>query len=177
MCGAAETFIKRRPLESGAGELGKAPAKGGKAMGDVTVDDAALFLARFESGALGTFEATRFAAGRKNHMTFEVNGEHGSLVFDLERLNELQYCSTRDGKTEQGFRTILATDGGHPYAGAWWPAGHMIGWEHTFTHEIFDVLSAIEARKLVKPDFEDGYRCQSVLEAAQRSFESKKWRR
>lgn len=176
VCGTTETFIRERPLPGGAGELGGAKAAG-RATGKVTVEDAALFLARFENGALGSFEATRFAAGRKNHMTFEVNGEKGSLAFDLERLSELRWYSTADRSTEQGFRTILATDGGHPYAGAWWPAGHLIGWEHTFTHEVFDVLSAIEQGRMASPDFEDGYRTQLVLDAALRSAASKRWER
>lgn len=176
VCGAMETFVKQRPLPAGEGELGGARKRSAaKAMGAVTVEDAALFLARFEAGALGSFEATRFAAGRKNHLTFEVNGEHGSLSFDLERLNELQYYSTRDRETERGFRTIFATESGFPYAGAWWPAGHMIGWEHTFTHEVFDVLTAIEKGTRVKPDFDDGYRCQRVLDAAARSASTRRW--
>ncbi len=177
VCGATETFVKKRPLPEGGGALGAARRRKGRpAMGTVTVEDAALFLARFQNGALGSFEATRFAAGRKNGLTFEVSGEKGSLAFDLERLSELRWYSTADAATESGFRTILATDGGHPYAGAWWPAGHLIGWEHTFTHEMHDVLTAIERRRSVAPSFEDGLRCQEVLDAALRSAASGRWR-
>jgi predicted dehydrogenase len=176
VAGVRETFVKQRPLPEGEGELGAAKqGKGKRPLGDVTVEDAALFLARFENGALGSFEATRFAAGRKNHLTFEVNGEHGTLAFDLERLNELQFYSTRDRATERGFRTIFATEPAFPFAGAWWPAGHMIGWEHSFTHEVFDVLTAIEKKGSVKPDFEDGYRCQAILDAVLRSTECGAW--
>ncbi|MFN0207376.1 MAG: Gfo/Idh/MocA family protein [Planctomycetota bacterium] len=177
VCGMMETFIKNRPLPAGEGELGGAAKKTTTKFGEVTVDDAALFLARFESGALGSFEATRFAAGRKNHNTFEINGEKGSLVFDLERLNELEYYNCGDAATERGFRTILCTEGGHPYAGYWWPAGHMIGYEHTFTHEIWEMLKAIESGKVsATPNFSDGLACQRVLEAVQQSVDTKKWR-
>ncbi|MBI3818978.1 MAG: Gfo/Idh/MocA family oxidoreductase [Planctomycetes bacterium] len=175
VCGMMETFIKQRPVVAGDGELGR--ARGGKAkkMGAVTVEDAALFLARFKNCALGSFEATRFAAGRKNHNTFEVNGSKGSLVFDLEELNVLKYYNCADAATERGFRTILCTDAGHPYAGRWWPAGHIIGYEHTFTHEVWEVLRAIEGKTTVKPDFEDGSRCQDVLNAVERSVVKRCW--
>lgn len=173
--GLMETFIKKRPLLTNDGELGSAKSKDTKKMGDVTVDDAALFLARFDSGALGSFEATRFAAGRKNHNTFEINAEQGSLVFDLEELNILKYYNCADPATERGFRTILCTDGGHPYAGNWWPAGHIIGYEHTFTHEMWELLKAIETNGKASPDFNDGLRCQIVLDAVERSANLKKW--
>ncbi|MBL8692747.1 MAG: Gfo/Idh/MocA family oxidoreductase [Planctomycetes bacterium] len=175
VCGMTKTFIRKRPLPAGEGELGRRGSKKGAAMGEVTVEDASLFLARFENGALGSFEATRFAAGRKNHHTWEINGEKGTLCWDLERLNELQWYSTEDAPTERGFRTILCTEAGHPYAGAWWPAGHMLGYEHTFTHEILDVVTAIAKGTKAQPDFEDGLRTQQVLEAAMRSAETKKW--
>jgi predicted dehydrogenase len=160
--GTVETFIKERPLEgSDAGR------------GEVSVDDAAAFLARFENGAVGTFEATRLAPGRKNHNSFEINGSGGSLVFDLERMNELQVYF--EGAEANGFRTVLVTEPDHPYAGAWWPPGHIIGYEHTFVHTVKDLLDGIAAGKSPAPTFEDGYRCQAVLDAVERSLESGTW--
>lgn len=182
--GMMETFIKERPLEGAGAELGRskrgAGVKSGKAprsipMGKVTVEDASLFLARFENGALGSFEATRFAAGRKNHNTFEINAERGSIVFDLEELNVLHYYNVADAPTERGFRKIYCTDAGHPYVSAWWPAGHIIGYEHTFTHEVYEVLRAIETGDTVSPGFEDGLRCQEVLDAVERSVATRRW--
>ena len=171
-----ETFIKERPLlaESDAG-LG---ASGKSERGEVTVDDAALFLGRFEKGAVATFEATRFATGRKNGLRIEVNGSKGSLVFDLERLNELEvYLSDEDTGVE-GFRRILVTNGGdHPYIGAWWPPGHIIGWEHTFIHEAKDFVEAIAAGEEASPSFADGLQVQRVLDAVVKSADSSKWER
>ena len=164
--GTAETFIRERPLEE---------ASGGAQTGEVTVDDAAAFLARFENGAVGTFEATRLAPGRKNHNSFEINGSGGSLAFDLERMNELQVYFEDDPPEVRGFRTVLVTEPDHPYAGAWWPPGHIIGYEHTFVHTIKDLLDGIAAGKSPAPTFEDGYRCQAVLDAVERSLESGTW--
>jgi predicted dehydrogenase len=162
--GTAETFIKERPLgDSGAGR------------GEVTVDDAAAFLARFENGVIGTFEATRLAPGRKNHNSFEINGSNGSLVFDLERMNELLVYFADDPAEASGFRTVMVTEPDHPYAGAWWPPGHIIGYEHTFVHTIKDLLDGIAAGNSPHPTFEDGYRCQAVLDAVERSLESGTW--
>ena len=171
-----ETFIKERPLlaESDAG-LG---ASGKEERGEVTVDDAALFLGRFAGGAVGTFEATRFATGRKNGLRIEVNGSKGSLVFDLERLNELEvYLSDEDTGVE-GFRRILITNGGdHPYIGAWWPPGHIIGWEHTFIHEAKDFVEAIAAGEEASPSFAEGLQVQRVLDAVVKSADSSSWER
>jgi predicted dehydrogenase len=161
--GTTETFIRERPLEESGGT------------GEVTVDDAAAFLARFENGATGNFEATRLAAGRKNHNSFEVNGSNGSLVFDLERMNELQTYFEDDAPDVKGFRTVLVTEPDHSYMAAWWPPGHIIGYEHTFTHTIKDLLDGIAAGKSPAPTFEDGYRCQAVLDAVERSVESGTW--
>jgi predicted dehydrogenase len=162
--GIAETFIRERPLEEpGAGS------------GEVTVDDAAAFLARFENGAIGTFEATRLAPGRKNHNSFEINGSNGSLVFDLERMNELQVYFADEPAETSGFRTVMVTEPDHRYVGAWWPPGHIIGYEHTFVHTIKDLLDGIAAGKSPPPTFEDGYRCQAVLDAVERSLESGAW--
>ena len=162
--GAAGTFIKERPLEGDGNERGP-----------VTVDDAAAFLARFENGAMGTFEVTRLAPGRKNRNSFEINGSGGSLVFDLERMNELQVYFEQDPPEVRGFRTVMVTEPDHPYAGAWWPPGHIIGYEHTFVHTVKDLLDGIVAGKSPPPTFEDGYRCQAVLDAVERSLESGTW--
>ncbi len=167
-----ETFIKARPkLESVGGGLG---AKQGKATGKVTVDDCALFLGRFKGGAVGTFEATRFAGGRKNYNRFEINGSGGSVVFNLERLNELEYFNRSDSADRQGFRTIICNEGTHPYP-VWWPSGHIIGYEHTFTNTVADLLVAMHERKPFKPDFNDGVRNNAVLDAVERAAKSKKW--
>jgi predicted dehydrogenase len=171
--GMMHTFIKRRPLAAGIDDaLG---AKASSEMGEVTVDDAAMFLAKFKSGALGTFEATRFAVGRKNHNRFEINGSKGSLVFNLERLNELEFFDNTDASGVQGFHLIQATEGGHPYAGHYWPAGHIIGYEHTFINLVADALTAIHEGKPCSPDFNDGFENQRVLEAVEKSWEKRGW--
>jgi predicted dehydrogenase len=139
------------------------------------VDDAAAFLARFEGGAIGTFEATRFAAGRRNQNSFEINGSKGSVAFDLERMNELEVFFTDDAADVQGFRTVNVTEPDHPYAGAWWPPGHILGYEHTFVHTIRDLMDGIASGQSPAPTFEDGYRCQAVLDAVEKSAESREW--
>ena len=154
---ATATFVRERPLESGGGS------------GPVTVDDAAVFTARLASGALASFEATRFATGRKNQLRIELNGEGGSLAFDLERLNELQFCDRDGDPATVGFRTILVTEPGHPYLSAWWPPGHVLGWEHTFTHEVRDLVTAIAAGTEPAPSFRDGLQVQRVLAAVEQS--------
>jgi predicted dehydrogenase len=172
--GLTETFIKQRPVL--AGTTGGLGAAGGAEMGEVTVDDAGLFLARFANGAVGTFEATRFANGRANYNSFEINGSKGSIVFNLERMNELNVLFSDDPPEVRGFRNLLVTDGGaHPYVGAWWPAGHIIGWEHTFTHGVLDLLGGIAVGKSPHADFEDGLRCQAILDAIERSAGSGSW--
>ncbi len=163
VCGAQEIFIRERPLADKTGT------------GTVSADDAMFFLARFHNGALGSFSATRFATGRKNFLRLEIFSSEGSLLFNLERLNELEYYSRKDTPVEQGFRTILVTESAHPYLNAWWPPGHIIGWEHTFIHEIRDFLSAIHTNESVAPDFYDGYRCQQVLDAVCASADDKQW--
>jgi predicted dehydrogenase len=162
--GALETFVKQRPLPEDPKRKGK-----------VTVDDAALALVRFANGALGSIEGTRFAAGRKNYNRFELNGEKGSIAFDLERMNELEFYSREDEATEQGFRRIIATDPGHAFMASWWPAGHIIGYEHTFTHTVHDFLEAVATGKRVRPDFEDGVRNQLVLDAIEKSARVRRW--
>lgn len=173
--GALNTFIKQRPVEVESGGGSGLTASSGQEMGDVTVDDAASFLARFENGATGTFDATRMAPGRRNKNTFEINGSKGSLSFNLERLNELEVYFTEDDEGLQGFRTINVTEAVHPYTGAWWPAGHIIGYEHTFVHVIKDLLDGIASNTNPHPDFEDGFRNQAVLDAVMRSAESRTW--
>jgi predicted dehydrogenase len=163
-----KTFITERPLPGiGAGTF-KA-GTGATDKGKVTVDDAAFFLAEFENGALGSFEASRFASGRKNYNYFEIYGSKGSLVFNLERMNELQFLDLSNPVDEQGFRTILVTNSTHPYISAWWPPGHIIGYEHEFSHAIVDFLGAIEKGTKISPNFYDGMRAMQVLEAAMKS--------
>ncbi|MBX3014352.1 MAG: Gfo/Idh/MocA family oxidoreductase [Caldilineaceae bacterium] len=158
-----KTFIKERP-----------DGKGG--MGKVDVDDAFASVVEFENGALGTLEATRFAGGRKNGQRLEINAEKGSIVFNLERLNELEvFWVGEEPKETQGFHNVLVSEGYHPWWENWWPQGHMIGWEHTFAHEITHLLDCIVNDKPVSPigaDFEDGYRaaviCDAVVESAEK---------
>jgi predicted dehydrogenase len=175
--GADTTFIKQRPLADAVdASLG---AKGGKSRktGKVTVEDASLFLARFRNGAMGSFESTRFAAGRRNHNRFEINGSKGSIAFNLEKMNELQYFNRDDEDHVQGFKEILVGEGSHPYLEAWWPPGHIIGWEHTFVHEVRDFFEAIVKNRKASPDFREGTKVQAVLEAVGQSARSKKWAR
>jgi predicted dehydrogenase len=167
------TFINKRPKLAAIDDR-----LGGTAsteMGDVTVDDAAMFLARFENGALGTFEASRFAVGRKNYNRFEINGSKGSLVFNLERMNELEYYDNNDSADTHGFRVIQATEGVHPYAGQYWPPGHIIGYEHTFVNLVADALTALDKGELPSPNFVDGHENQRVLDAVERSDASRGW--
>ncbi|HZM76015.1 MAG TPA: Gfo/Idh/MocA family oxidoreductase [Candidatus Limnocylindrales bacterium] len=149
-----ETFVKERPG------------------GTVTVDDAAMFVARLEGGALATYEASRFATGRKNALRVEINGSRGSLVFDLERLNELQFYDAALPSAEQGFSRILVTESSHPYMEAWWPPGHIIGYEHSFTHQMRDFILAIHDGTDLSPSFQEALAVQQVLDAVQRSAES-----
>jgi len=146
VAGMQETFIKKRLEPEVSEELTAgltAESRRGQ-LGEVTVDDATLFLARFKNGALGCFEATRFANGRRNALRFEINGSNGSLLFELENMNELWFYSGKDPQDRQGFRRILATEAAHPYIGAWWPPGHIIGWEHTFIHVVYDFMKALD---------------------------------
>jgi predicted dehydrogenase len=145
--------------------------------GQVTVDDAVESVVDFENGAVGTIEATRFASGRKNALQFEINGSKGSLSFDIERLNELQvhFRDSKPGALAQGFRTVLVSEADHPYWKFWWPQGHMIGWEHTFVHEIYHFLTAIREDTEIGPygaTFEDGYRAAEICDAMLRSAEN-----
>jgi len=167
-----ETFVRTRPLPTSSTGLA---AAGGAGVGPVTVDDAALFLARLDSGAVATYEATRFATGRKNGLRVELNGSLGSLVFDFEQMNELEfYDGTRPGE-EQGFTRIMVTEPEHPYLAAWWPPGHPIGYEHTFTHQSRDLIAAIAAGEDPTPSFADALQVQLVLDAIERSAGSGSW--
>lgn len=173
VCGLMETFIKERPLPAATG-AGLA-AKGGKAMGKVTVDDAVSWIGRFKNGAIANLEATRFAHGRKNHITLEINGGKGSLAFDFEDMNRLRYYDAADPADRRGFRDILVTDGSQPYAGAWWPPGHIIGYEHTFVNTVADFIAAVAAGKSVQPTFADGLANQKVLAAIEKSAKTRRW--
>ncbi len=163
--GALETFIKTRPLVDN-------PSKRGR----VTVDDASAAVVRFANGALGTIEGTRVAAGRKNYNRFEINGSKGTIAFDLERLNELEVYLSSDPPAQRGFRTILVTDpNSHPYIRAWWPPGHIIGYEHTFVHTVYDLLEGMAKGKSPQPNFADGVANQRVLAAWEKSARTRRW--
>lgn len=164
-----ETFVRERPLPTGATSGLSSVSAAGK--GEVTVDDAALFTARFPSGAIASFEATRYATGRKNALRIELNGERGSLAFDLERLNELSFHDGTQPGTEAGFRRILVTEPDHPYLEAWWPPGHGLGYEHTFVHQARDLVHAIAEGRRPDPSFTDGLQVQRVLAAVEESAE------
>lgn len=160
--GLLKTFITERPLPDDASRRGK-----------VDVDDSAQALVKFSNGAVGYYEGSRFAPGRKNYNRFEINGAKGSIVWDLERLNELELYI--ESGPLSGFRNISVTDGKHPYIAAWWPPGHIIGYEHSFTHTVYDFLKGIAEGKSPRPDFEDGLRNQRVLEAIEKSADSRQW--
>ncbi|GII79347.1 oxidoreductase [Sphaerisporangium rufum] len=162
-----ETFIRERPLAGDS--AGLAAGADGTGRGEVTVDDAALFIGRLSGGGLASFEATRFAAGRKNALRLEINGSLGSLAFDFEAMNELWFHDHTLPAGDAGFRRILVTESDHPYAAAWWPPGHGLGYEHTFTHEVKDFLEALAAGTDPTPSFADGLRVQRVLRAVEES--------
>jgi predicted dehydrogenase len=164
--GTLETIVKQRPLlGSGSGLSGTA----GEGFGEVTVDDAAIFTGRLSGGALVSFEATRFATGRKNSLTLEVSGDKGALAFDLEDLNALQFYDRTAPADRQGFTKILVTEAQHPYVGAWWPAGHMLGYEHGFVHQVVDLVAAIHDGSQPHPSFTEGLSVQRVLAAVEES--------
>jgi predicted dehydrogenase len=146
-----ETFVTQRPRPGGG-------------TGNVTVDDAVLFHARLSGGAIASYEATRMATGRRNALRMEINGTLGSAAFDLERLDELEFFDATVPRTEQGFTRILVTEPQHPYMSAWWPPGHIIGYEHTFTHEVRDLIEAIATGTDPSPSFADALQVQRVLD-------------
>ncbi|MCP9954171.1 MULTISPECIES: Gfo/Idh/MocA family protein [Actinomadura] len=157
-----DTFVPERPVPGGG-------------TARVTVDDAALFIGRTDAGALATFEATRFATGRKNSLRIEVSGSSGALAFDLESLNELWFHDAAEDPRTAGFRRIVVTEPVHPYAGHWWPPGHILGYEHTFTHQLADLLTAIADGADPRPSFADGLQVQRVLAAVADSAASGRW--
>ena len=137
----------------------------------MTVDDAALFTARFAGGAIGSFEASRFALGRKNALRIEVNGTAGSVAFDFEDSNLLHYYDGTEPARQQGFRRIIVTEPDHPYVGNWWPAGHGLGYEHGFSHQVVDLVIAIAGNRQPTPSFADALQVQRVLAAVEESSE------
>jgi predicted dehydrogenase len=147
--------------------------EGGKAK--VEIEDASIFMAQYEGGAIGHFEATRFANGRKNGNTFELNGEFGSLYFNLEDMSRLWYFDSREPKHIQGWREISVWEEVHPYMKQWWVPGCAIGYEHTFGNQAADLIQAVGDNRPMKPDFDDGLRCQLVLDAVLESCASKRW--
>ncbi len=173
--GMLHTFIKERPVPGSAEGAWGATGQSGGSRGLVDVDDAALFLARFRSGALGTFEATRFAGGNRNGNRFEINGSKGSIRWDLENMNNLEVYFHSDPEGLQGFRTINCTEAVHPYAAAWWPPAHIIGYEHTFVHLVSELMNGIASGRSPEPNFADGVANQAVLDAVIASSESGQW--
>lgn len=164
VCAVEKIFTKERPVFGYKDRVS-----------EVTAPDACLFLAKFASGALGSFVASRICPGRKNSLRIELYGTDGSLTFDAERLNELRFFSGKEPLREQGFRTILATEGEHPYMRNWWPPGHMMGWEHCFVNQMADFLSSIDSDTEVVPNFVDGLRVQEVVEAVSISAQQARW--
>ena len=172
--GMSKTFVKDRPVvEKMTGLSGKAAADAPRA--PIEVDDATMFSCEFTNGALGLFEATRFAMGHKNDMALEVNGEKGSIRFSFERMNELEYFCASDEQGEQGWRLIQASEGIHPYMEHWWPAGHVIGFPETFCHELYEFVQAIATERDCVPSFEDGVACAQIMEAVELSIERRAW--
>ncbi len=170
---ALETFVKERPLADQAAGL-SASAGATVERGPVTVDDAAVFIGRL-GAALGSFEATRFATGRKNALRLEVNGSLGSLAFDFESMNELSFHDATGDSEVAGFRRIYVTEPEHPYVGAWWPPGHGLGYEHAFTHQVVDLVGDIAGGRDPEPSFADGLQVQRVLEAVETSAADRCW--
>lgn len=167
-------FVKERPIASqdGQGNLKAEALSSEKAK--VTVEDASLMMVNFKNGAVGSFEGTRFANGRKNKLSFEIYGSKGSLSFNLERMNELEFYSQEDTTGLKGFRTILATEDTHPYIKNWWPPGHIIGYEHTFIHAAADFIEAVHGKRTIEPNFKDGISILKVLEAGLQSAVEKR---
>ncbi|MBX7122280.1 MAG: Gfo/Idh/MocA family oxidoreductase [Opitutaceae bacterium] len=158
-----ETFVKQRKHAS-TGKMAK-----------VGIDDASLFLARFKNGSLATFEATRYARGHKALYTFEINGEHGSIFWDLHDLHRLQWFDHRDSGVLRGWRSIHVTDGDHPYMGRWWVPGLQIGYEHSFVHQVADFIEGIESGKPAAPTFRDGLATDYVTDAVLASARTGRW--
>lgn len=176
--GMEEIFIKKRPKPAVGDKLKTmliADKEEESEYKEVTVDDMTAFLAKFKNGAVGTFEASRFAGGRKNHERIEINGSKGSIVFNFEKMNELLFWSKEDDLEVRGFKKILVTEECHPYIEAWWPPGHLIGYENTFVNEFADFFKAIKENKKVEPNFYDGWKINQVLDAVTKSIEILTW--
>lgn len=170
--GMLETFVKERPVAETSSGLS---ATAGTERGPVTVDDAAVFLARFAGGAVGSFEATRFATGRKNAIRIEINGSKGSLAFDFEDMNVLHFHDATLPAAEGGFRRIVVTEPEHPWVAGWWPPGHGLGYEHGFTHQVVDLVRALGEGAEPTPTFADGLQVQRVLAAVETSSDTRTW--
>ncbi|MGY0389937.1 Gfo/Idh/MocA family protein [Nocardioides sp. WG-D5] len=172
VAGMLETFVKERPVAEASSGLS---ATAGEGRGPVTVDDTAVFLARFAGGAIGSFEATRFATGRKNAIRIEINGSKGSLAFDFEDMNVLHFHDATLPDTEGGFRRIVVTEPEHPWLEGWWPPGHGLGYEHGFTHQVVDLVRALGEGAEPTPSFADGLQVQRVLAAVETSSDTRTW--
>lgn len=164
VAGMSEIFIKER-----------APLEHTSTRHRVTTDDAAIFIAGFDCGAMGTFQTSRITAGCKGALQFEVGGSKGCLRFNLERLNELEACFSGEEKTIQGFRNILVTEPGHRYMDRWWPPGHIIGWEQVLCHQYYEFIKAIVEDYPAQPGFHDGMINQQIIEAVNRAAVEKTW--
>lgn len=172
--GAQATFVRERPVVARMEGLSASVDKDAPRE-IVDVDDATGFVCTFENGAMGVFEATRFAQGHKNDMRIEVNGERGSIQFEFERMNELKYFSASDEPGEQGWRLIQVTEDIHPYGDIWWPTGHVIGFAETFCHELFAFIQCVAGGGECAPSFEDGVKCAQVMEAVELSAQRRAW--
>ncbi|MCJ7665536.1 MAG: Gfo/Idh/MocA family oxidoreductase, partial [Actinobacteria bacterium] len=173
ICCNQQTFYEKRPVASFEDGL---IAVGGDKMGKVDVDDTSLMLIKFrDMKTVGYIEVTRYGTGHRNQNRIEINGSKGSIIFDMEKMNELEFYSTSDKSHIQGFRRIQVGEGDHPYMANWWPAGHIIGYGDTFVNQAYDFISGIRENKKVKPDFRDGYICQIIIDAAQHSADKGKW--
>ncbi len=171
--GLLHTFVTERPLlDETATKSGSIAGVAGSERGAVTVDDSALFTAKLSGGAVGQFEATRFATGRKNAFRIEISGSKGAVSFDLERENELEFYDGEKPATELGFTRILVTEPEHPYYAAWWPTGHTIGYEHGFSHQLVDLVNDLAAARQPHPSFAEGLQVQRVLDAVERSSDA-----
>ncbi|MFB5662361.1 Gfo/Idh/MocA family protein [Alteribacillus sp. HJP-4] len=168
-----KTFIKERPAAEASGGLSGMGSK--DKVGNVEVDDTSAFLAHFENGAVGVFEATRFAGGNRNGNRFEINGSKGSVRWDMENMNNLDVYFHDDETGLQGFRKIHCTEEEHPYAGAYWPAGHIIGYEHTFINLLAELMDGIKEGFSPSPNFVDGVKNQQILAAIVKSAETRQW--
>ena len=168
--GALRTFVSERPVATGLSGLS---GTAGTQTGPVTVDDAAVFLANLSGGALGVYEATRFASGRKNAIRFEINGSLGSVAFDFEDMNVLNFFDSTDPVEIAGYRRIMVTEAEHAYIASWWPPGHGLGYEHGFTHQVVDLVTALGNGEQPSPSFADGLQVQKVLAAVEESSHTK----